>query len=204
MNTWNQLADDKTIAITVAGLGANGMHATVVARGGEAKDAVLRLIPAGASVFTMTSVTLDTIGLASAINDSSTYISVRKQLLALDRNTQGRQMRQLSAAPEWAVGSVHAVTQDGHVLLASQGGSQLPAYVYGADHVIWVVGAQKIVKDTNEGIRRIYEYCLPLESERARKAYGAAGSAVNKLLVINKEVKQGRISIILVKEVLGF
>ncbi len=99
---------------------------------------------------------------------------------------------------------MHAVTEDGKVLIASNSGSQLPAYAYGSGHVIWVVGAQKIVKNLDEGIKRIYEHSLPLESERARKAYGVPGSAVNKLLIINKEIIPGRITMILTKEKLGF
>src|SRR3989344_2573254 len=49
------------------------------------------------------------------------------------------------------------LTKDGHVLIASRSGSQIPGYAYGADHVIWVVGAQKLVDDIDEGIKRIYD-----------------------------------------------
>ena len=67
----------------------------------------------------------------------------------------------------------------------------------------WVVGAQKLVKDFDDGIKRLYEYCLPLEDERAQKAYGM-GSSVNKILVVNKEFMQGRVTMIIAKEKLGF
>ena len=124
--------------------------------------------------------------------------------MKLDKKTEGSKMQKLGAAPDWVVGSVHAVTQDGHVLIASNTGSQLPAYAYGSGRVIWIVGAQKIVKDIDEGTRRVYEYVLPLESERAKKAYGAPGSAVNKLLVFNREAQPGRVTMIIVNEVLGY
>ena len=121
----------------------------------------------------------------------------------MDRGKEGTEMQKIGAAPEWAIGSVHAITEDGHVLVASNTGSQLPAYVYGAGHVVWVVGAQKIVKDTTEGIQRIYEYCFPLENERLMKAYGVP-SGVSKLLIINKEKIPERLTAIFVKEKLGF
>lgn len=121
----------------------------------------------------------------------------------MDRKTQGSLMQKMGAGPDWAIGSVHAVTEDGHVLIASATGSQLPAYAYGSSHVVWVVGAQKIVRDSDEGMRRIYEHCLPLEDARARKVYGI-GSGVNKVLTINKEVQAGRITMVIVKEKLGF
>jgi hypothetical protein len=120
----------------------------------------------------------------------------------MDRKTQGREMQKIGSAPEWAVGSVHAITEDGQVLIASASGSQLPGYAFGADHIIWIAGTQKLVKNLDEGNKRLYEYVLPLENIRAMKAYGAP-SSVNKLLIINKDPAK-RISLILVNEVLGF
>lgn len=205
MANWDELASEQTIQNTIKALKQNGIEAVVVSSNEGAKRLVLELIPKGSEVMTMTSVTLDTIGLSEEINKSGRkFKPIRDKLYAMDRNTQVQEMNRIGAAPEFVVGSVHAVTQDGHVLIASNTGSQLPAYSFGALHVIWVVGAQKIVKDTNEGIKRIYEYSLPLESERAKKAYGVPGSAVNKILIVNKEVQPGRVKLILVKEKLGF
>ncbi|MBI3342389.1 LUD domain-containing protein, partial [Candidatus Curtissbacteria bacterium] len=114
------------------------------------------------------------------------------------------EMQKLGAAPKWSVGSVNAVTEDGKVLIASNTGSQLSGYVYGSQHVVFVVGAQKLVKNLDVAMERIYEYVLPLESERAKKAYGMPGSFVSKLLIINKEVRPGRVRLIFIKEALGF
>jgi hypothetical protein len=151
----------------------------------------------------MTSQTLEVIGVDKEINESGKYNAIRPKLFAMDRNTKAREMAKLGAAPDWVVASVHAVTEDGHLLIASNTGSQLSAEAYAAGKIVFVVGAQKIVKNTEDGIKRIYEYCLPLEDERARKAYGMP-SAVNKILIINKEFMPERITVILVKEKLGF
>ena len=200
---WNKLADNKSIERTVAALKANGIDAFVVNDGEEAREKVLDILPKGAEVMGMSSTTLDTINLSKEISESGKFNSVHKKLMSMNRDTQGSEMRKLGAAPECAVGSVHAVTEDGKVLIASASGSQLPAYAYGSDHVIWVVGTQKIVKNLDEGIKRIYEYTFPLEDERAKKAYGV-GSGVNKILIVNKEKMAGRITMIFVKEKLGF
>lgn len=201
---YTHLAAPEIVERTVAALKANGIDAHVVQNGAEAKQKLLELLPKGASVMTMTSVTLDATGVAKAINESGDFDSVHNTLMALDPKTQGVEMRARGAAPEWTLGSVHAITEDGHVMIASASGSQLPAYAYGAGNVIWIAGTHKIVKNIEEGFKRIYDYTLPLESERARKAYGVPGSAVNKLLVINKETQPGRITLILVNEVLGY
>jgi len=69
--------------------------------------------------------------------------------------------------------------------------------------VILVVGTQKVVKDLDEAIDRIERYTFPLENERAKKAYGQ-GSMISKLLIVNREFQPGRITMVLVKENLGF
>ena len=204
MKNWNALPDMKTMEKTITALKKNGFEAMAVGSGAEAKQKFLEMVHQGAEVMDNTSITLETLGLASEIQESGKYDSVKKKLSSMDRKTQGREMQRLGAAPEWAVGSVHAVTQDGHVMVASNSGSQLPGYAYGAEHVVWIVGAQKIVKNIDEGMKRIHEHSLVLESERAKKAYGVPGSYVSKILILNKEPKPGRTHIILVNEALGY
>lgn len=201
---WTNLPSDDILKKTVKALGENGIDAQIVKTPEEAKKKVLELIPHGAEVMTMTSQTLEAIGIVSQINESGDYDAIRPKLMALDRTTQGREMRKLGAAAEWSVGSVHAVTEDGKVVIVSNTGSQIPGYAYGSGHVIWVVGAQKIVKNLEEAFERINDYVLPLEAERANKAYGAPGSYVSKMLILNQEINPDRIRIIFVKVKLGF
>lgn len=201
---YTKLASQDVIKKTIENLHKNGIDAYVAKNREDAKKKVFSILPKNAEVMTMTSVTLDTLGISAEINESDKYKSVKKHLASMDRKTHGSEMQKLGAAPEWTIGSAHAVTEDGKVMIASNTGSQLPAYAYGANHVIWVVGTHKIVKNIDEGFKRIYEHSLPLESERAKKAYGVSGSAVNKILIVNHENIQGRINIIFVPEVLGF
>jgi len=206
---WTTLASDEQVERTAAALEANGMRAIVVETGDEARHQVFDLLPAGAQVMTMTSRTLETIGVADEINEpaelaeSRRYDALRPRLMQMDRATQGAEMRRMGASPDYAVGSVHAVTEHGEVIAASAGGSQLAAYVFGAGAVIWVVGSQKIVPDRDAAFKRIYECSLPREDARAHEAYGM-GSAVNQVLMVNREIMPGRITIILVKQELGF
>ncbi|MBI2600444.1 LUD domain-containing protein [Candidatus Daviesbacteria bacterium] len=205
MNKFDELADSPVIEKTVRALNSNGIETIVVENGEEAKKKALEILPEGKEIMTMVSVTLDTISLSTEVNkEGGKYKPVRDKLYAMDRETQAKEMKSLGSTPDWAIGSVHAITQDGQILVASATGSQLPAYAYGAINVLWIVGGQKIVKNLEEGLKRIYEYVLPLESERAKKAYGVPGSSVNKILIISKEAQPGRIKVILVKEKLGF
>ena len=200
---FSRLASKQQIRAVASALEQSGITAGVVDSGEEARAAVRSILPVGAEVFNNTSRTLEVIGVAEDIERSGLYQPLRPRLYRMDRAMQGREMRQLSAAPDWVVGSVHAVTEQGSLLIASASGSQLGPIVSGAGHVIFVIGGQKIVPDFNAGLRRLYEYCFPLEDRRAREAYGVP-SGVNDILVINKAIAPGRITAILVNESLGF
>jgi histidinol dehydrogenase len=197
-----RLASDAQIATAIAALTTKGMAAEVVATSAEARSRVLDSLPEGAQVYTSMSRTLDTLGLSEDINNSPRYNSLRTQLKTVNRQTQASEWRRLVSNPEYVVGSVHAITEQGQVLIASASGSQLASYVFGAGHVIWVVGAQKIVSDLSEGFRRIREYSYPLENERMHALNGTRSFAAKTLLIEGE--RPGRISLLLVKEALGF
>jgi len=203
MSKYSQLADKNRIGKTIKALIKNGIEAEYVISRDEAREKVLSLLPEGAEVMDMSSETLKELGLVEVIQDSDKYKSVKKKLMSMNRETQSREMQMIGAAPEWAIGSVHAVTEDGVVVVVSNTGSQLPAYAYGAEHVIWVVGAQKLTGNLDDAMRRVYDYVLPLESGRAMKVWGTP-SFVSKMLIIHREKQPGRITMIIVGEALGF
>jgi L-lactate utilization protein LutC len=200
---YSRLASDAEVEATAANLRISGFETIVAGTADEATRAVLERIPSGSEVFNSTSATLDALGIAKVILESGDYVPLRAQLLALDRKTQAREVRRVTAAPDFIVGSVHAVTAGGHVVIASGSGSQLGPYAYTAGRVIWVVGTQKIVPNLEEAIRRIERYSFPLEDARIRRLYGI-GSSVAKILIVRQEFTPGRTTIILVKQNLGF
>jgi L-lactate utilization protein LutC len=202
---WTTLASDESLKKTVSALEAHGSKVDVVENGAEAKRVVLEILPEGAHVFDTTSETLAATGIAQEIRDSGKFKAAHREIYALDHNTQEDEIRRRRSTPDWVVGSVHAVTEDGSLMIASGTGSQLASYAYGAAHVVYVVGTQKIVKDIDAGIKRIYEHSLVLEGERMGRVYGVKGSNVNKILIVNSEGRaHGRAQVVLIKEVLGY
>ena len=196
------LPDDRTVAATVVALEEHGFSVEVVNDFDAARDAVLARIPRGSSVMTNTSVTLQETGIADAINDGGEYESARKKMFALDSATQAQEMKAIGGQPDYALGSVHAVTHDGTLVIASASGSQLASYAWGATNVIFVVGAQKLVPDLEAAHERIYSHSLILEDARAYAAYGQ-NSFVGKVLEIHQEMP-GRIHVVLVRQLVGF
>ncbi|MCW2879093.1 MAG: putative YkgG family [Sphaerisporangium sp.] len=196
------LPDDKTLAATVVALEEHGFSVEVVDDLDAARRAALARIPQGSTVMTNTSVTLQETGIEDAINGGGPYESARNKMFALDFKTQVQDMKAIAGQPDYALGSVHAVTRDGTLVIASASGSQLAAYAWGAANVILVVGAQKLVPTLDAARERIYQHSLKLEDARAQAAYGQH-SSVGKILEIHQELP-GRIHIILTQQRVGF
>ena len=196
------LPDDQTLAATVVALEEHGFSVEVVDDLDAARKAVLARIPKGSLVMTNTSVTLQETGIADAINGGELYESARNKMFALDFATQAQEMKVIGGQPDYALGSVHAVTRDGTLVIASASGSQLASYAWGAANVIFAVGAQKLVTTVEAAHERIYKHSLTLEDARAYAAYGQH-SSVGKLLEIHQELP-GRIHVVLIRQLVGF
>src|SRR5256712_10452188 len=186
---WATKADDARVKRTMAALEASGITVLRASDAAAAKLIVLDLIP-DASVHQGASQTLDVLGITNEIEKSGRYGALRPRIWSMDRETEADEIRRLGAAPDVMLGSVHAVTETGSLLAASMSGSQLGPHASGAGGVILVVGTQKIVPDLDQGLLRINEYAYRLEDARAQAAYGVR-SAVNKVLVINREITPG-------------
>jgi acyl-CoA hydrolase len=196
------LPDDQTLAAAVVALEEHGFSVEVVDDLESARKAVLARIPNGSSVMTNTSVTLQETGIMDAVNDGGPYESARNKMFALDFETQAQQMKVIGGQPDYALGSVHAFTRDGTLVIASASGSQFASYAWGAANVIFVVGAQKLVPTLEAAHQRIYQHSLKLEDARAQAAYGQH-SSVGKILEIHQE-QPGRIHIVLIRQLVGF
>jgi len=201
--SFTALPDEHVLQATVVALEEHGFSVEVVGDLDAACAAVLARIPDGSSVMTNTSVTLAETGIADAINDGGgRWESARNAMFALDFATQAQEMKAIGGQPDYALGSVHAVTAGGTLVIASASGSQLASYAWGAASVIFVVGAQKLVPNLEAAHQRIYQHSLPLEDARAQATYGQH-SQVGKILEIHQELP-GRIHIVLIREAVGF
>ena len=201
--TFADAVSEQRLERAAAALTAHGFTVEILDDTAAARIRIEELIPEGASVFTGASETLRLSGIDDDINSSGRYQAVKPRTLAMDRATQSDYIRRLRASPDVVVGSVHAVTETGSLVIASGSGSQLPANAGGAARAIWIVGAQKVVPDLETALRRVEEHCLPLENVRSLEAYGWP-SAINRLLVLNAEYEPGRGTVLLLREAIGF
>jgi hypothetical protein len=203
---YTELAADESINRVVEGLKTRNFNSIVVETGFQAVDNLKKLIPKGASIMNGSSTTLQEIGFIDYLksNDHG-WNNLHEAIVAEQDPTKQSLLRKQSLASDYYLGSVHALTEGGEILIASNTGSQLPNIAYGSQNVIFIVGAQKIVKDLPAGFERLANYVVGLEDQRMQKAYGM-GTKHNKTLILHGESAfTGRkITLIIVKEKLGF
>jgi L-lactate utilization protein LutC len=195
-------ASEETLHRVAARLRERNLEAVVVDGADEARRAVLERLPEGAEVHSGKSQTLEDAGILQEIRDSGRFDFLRARLSQMDRKTQADEMRKLSAAPDFMLGSAHALTEDGVLVVVSATGSQLGPLAFGAGKVILVVGSQKIVPDLDTAFRRIHEHVMPWEDTRLRAAAGI-GTTLAKVLLIEREFSPGRTTVVLVRQPIG-
>jgi hypothetical protein len=202
-NSFSRPASEEQIQRAAKALRAHNIAVEVVDTPSDARAYVNSILPVDQTILTASSETVRLSGLDEDINNSGKYKAIRPQIAKLDPTTQRGEMRRLSAAPDVVVGSVHAVTEGGQLIVGSASSSQLGPYSSGAGKVIFVVGSQKVVPDFETGMRRLKDYSYPKEDIRARAKYGRP-TFIAKTLVINADWPVGRSTVVLIREPIGF
>jgi hypothetical protein len=203
---YDEIASSDIINETEKALIGNGFLTEVVSNSGEALLRIKELIPAGASIMNGSSRTLEEIGFVSYLKEGKHgWNNLHESILKEEDKEKQSLLRKQSVLSDYYLGSVHALSETGELVIASNSGSQLPHIVFTSPNVILVVGAQKITENLDEAVTRLKEYVFPLEDARMKEV-GMGGSFISKLLIVNREPSfMGRkFHIILVNEKLGF
>lgn len=204
--SYDSIATDEEINKTLTGLEERGFLAEVVESSDQAMSRIKELIPSGASVMNGSSTTLNEIGFVDYLKaNNHGWNNLHEAVLAEKDADKQAVLRKQSVLSDYYLGSLHAITQKGEVVIASNSGSQLPHLVFTSPNIILIVGAQKITSDMDSAMKRLHDYVFPLEDKRM-KDVGMGGSFISKVLILNKEQPfMGRkFHIIFVKEKLGF
>jgi L-lactate utilization protein LutB len=185
--TFKTLASQESIDKTIQELTANGFQAEVVENRAEALERIKALIPQGASIHNGGSTTLQEIGYIDYLkSETHGWNNLHANILAEADPEKQSKLRRESAFSDYYLGSVHALSETGEMVIASNTGSQLPHLVFTSPNIILVVGTQKITPTLVEAIRRLEEYVIPLEDKRAMSAY-KSHTMNTKTLILHKE-----------------
>ncbi|MFZ1970695.1 MAG: lactate utilization protein [Candidatus Nanoarchaeia archaeon] len=204
VQNWVKIPDEKELMETVNNLKSHGINTIIVDNKTEALENIKRIIPKGASIANGSSTTLNEIGFVDYLmSGSHGWRNLHKEVLNEKDMAKQMDLRRKMDTADYFLGSVNAISKRGELVACDASGSRVGAYPFAAKNLLLVSGYQKITDSLEEAMKRVREHVFPLESERAKKVYGR-GSALGKWVIIEHELIPNRITLILVKEKLGF
>ncbi len=206
MENYTTLAGREVIEETIKNLAANNIEGIFVQTGAEALAKIKELIPAGASLMNGASRSLEQIGFVDYLKEKKHgWNNLHDGILEEKDPAKQATLRKQAVLSDYYLGSVHALSQTGEFIVASNSGSQLPHITFTSPNLIFVVGAQKMVPNLEAGMKRLHEHVIPLEDARMMEAY-KVHTYPSKVLMFKKEQPYlGRkVIMIIVGEVLGF
>lgn len=198
---------------TIKGLAARGIKGVYFESKEEAAEAVIKMIPDGATVGLGGSVTLRSTGLYDKILGGGYRVFNRYDpSLTQDERVEVERKALLA---DWFVSGTNAVTIDGQLVNADGHGNRVAALLFGPKKVIVVCGVNKIVRNLDEAILRIKQVATPLNAVRlgARTPCAITGSCAEcrgaqrmcrLVTIIEAQENPERITVVFVGEHLGF
>lgn len=200
----DDLPAEDTIEETVANLEANGFEVVVVDSAEDALETIQSRIPTDASVMNGHSTTLEEIRFTEYLSEGDHHWeNLPEQIWNIEDDAERQAARRESQTADYFLGGVNAIAQTGALVAADRSGSRIGAYPFAAGNVVIVSGVNKIVDDLEAALDRLESVAYPLENERAKDAYGVE-SAIAKQLIFRQELEDGRTTVVLVREQLGY
>jgi len=189
----------------------------IVPDSNEARKLVLEMIPEGSKVGISGSLTLRQIGLIDSLSTDK-YVLYNQYLKELSKVESMDIRKRGSRETEYFLSSVNAITKDGVMVAFSAMGNRI-AGITNSPKTIIVAGINKLVENIEEAMERARNYVAPKNSRRLNMNtpcinYGHCMDEMCRfpdyqriccqLLTIEGEWEKGRLTVILVKEPLGF
>ena len=200
----DDLPEDETIGETVTNLEANGFEVVVVDSAEDALETIQSHIPANVSVMNGHSTTLEEIGFTEYLSEGDHgWENLSEEIWSIDDDAERQAARRESQTADYFLGGINAIARTGEMVAADRSGSRIGAYPFAAGNVVIVTGVNEIVDSLDAALDRLESGAYPLENERAKEAYGVE-SAIAKQLIFRQELEEGRTTVVLIREQLGY
>ncbi len=205
--TYKKLAD--TI---IKNLNKRNMEGYYCESSADAVTLALRMIPEGSSVSFGGSMTFEETGMYDALKNSSHTL--------IDRNLaktpeEKKQAFRDSIASDYFFMSSNAITIGGELINIDGNGNRVACLIQGPEHVILLVGMNKVVTDVETGVARVRNFATPANVTRLglHSPCSVTGHCMNctspdcicaQIVITRYSRHAGRIKVILIGEELGY
>jgi L-lactate utilization protein LutB len=201
---WDIIPVESVIRTTAMNIGQRGMKALLADDGKATLELLKAIIPPGSEVMTGSSTTLNEIGFTDLLDrEENGWRSLHKVVTSENDEVKRAELRRRSVCADYFISSANAVALTGELVAWDASGSRTGAWPFAAGHLVIVAGVNKIVPTLDDALQRVREYCFPLENARSMHVYGI-GSVMSKGVILAHERSQGRTTVILVNERLGY
>lgn len=178
----------------------------------EAVQLVCDMIPAGDSITWGGSVTFTETGMRAALEAGDWRMLDRSTATTPDEQ---REMWRDRASADWFFMSANALTVGGELVNIDGNSDRLSLLLHGPEHVVVLVGMNKLVADVNAGFKRIRTTTCPLNAARLHtntpcEVAGVCSECHSErcmccqMVVTRHSRHAGRIKVVLIGENLGY
>ncbi len=178
----------------------------------DAKERILDVIPASLAIGIGNSITLKKMNLSKILNDRGNIVYDKTLAKTSD---ESKILKKKSLLADWYISGTNAISTDGHIVNIDHSGNRVAAMLYGPDHVIIVVGINKIVGSLDEAINRAKNIAAPLNAKRAghhppcvklNKCIDCHSNekVCNSIVIIKGQENKERMRLFIVNEEVGY
>ena len=179
----------------------------------EAKAKVNELIPDGASVTWGGTMTVRDMDIPKMLQERGTLKVWDRDKVETPEEKQEMYLRAFQA--DYYLSSANAITEDGVIVNIDGNGNRVAAITWGPQHVIFVVGMNKVAQDPEAALKRARSTAAPINAARFDiqtpcqldgqcHNCNSPQSICNYIHFLRNSSKPGRITVILVGENLGY
>jgi len=179
----------------------------------DAIKKVLTLIPQGSSISWGGSMTIREMGLTDALFKADAYTLYDRDQAKSPEEIQSIYRQTFGA--DFYISSVNAMSEQGDIVNIDGNGNRVAAIAWGPKKVIFVVGINKIAKDLDAAIKRARGTAAPINTVRLNRETPCTldgvchdchspNSICNQIHIIRNSYDNGRFSVVIVGEELGY
>ena len=211
--TPNEQRNERLGAKMVKAMQRRHFDAYYCATASEAKAKVNELIPDGASVTWGGTMTVHDMDIPKMLQERGTLKVWDRDKVETPEEKQEMYLRAFQA--DYYLSSANAITEDGVIVNIDGNGNRVAAITWGPQHVIFVVGMNKVAQDPEAALKRARSTAAPINAARFDiqtpcqldgqcHNCNSPQSICNYIHFLRNSSKPGRIIVILVGENLGY
>ena len=162
--TPNEQRNERLGAKMVKAMQRRHFDAYYCATASEAKAKVNELIPEGASVTWGGTMTVRDMDIPKMLQERGTLKVWDRDKVETPEEKQEMYLRAFQA--DYYLSSANAITEDGVIVNIDGNGNRVAAITWGPQHVIFVVGMNKVAQDPEAALKRARSTAAPINAAR--------------------------------------